>query len=668
MLIAMAITLVMMAAVVTLFANVSNSVRNRRATIELSGQLRHARNVLQQDLQGATCPGSTWQRSESNHGYIELVEGQYREGNATNLINGNNSPPLDPEIDHAASILPTSNMTLPDPSWATDAAGLGDYDDILMLTVRNEHEPFVGRVPRIIDSANRPLGYEFWDQAAESIESTLAEVIWFAIENPDTDSNPKNFFGEPGMRTVYRRTLLIAPWLNPYQSVDDDRDGVVTIGGSLDIKPVPGLLRVLPVNDFKREQVAEAISALVDFQERFDISARVEWDHKIGHWKIVANTLADLTKRENRFGHYGYLRAQNANDSKRVFPYALVSIGLGYAGSVKDVVFIQDPEIPRPTGSATDAEAQAHIVNSAVATYTIDPTVNLDGSRKYSTRPFGYIDDTPTGVPATVQAMLNDDGEVIRVLHGPVPLWGKRRGEDVMMTNVLAFDVRVFDPGAPLFATVRIDPTLGPQPDVILSPSDQGWRGWAGTPPTPGAYTHNDNMKLDGSGAIGTAATTFPYVGQGAYVDMGYGFDPRWGAAALLAPPRYVNQYSSAAQPWFFTPRAISDVYGNPLAPGYAVYDTWSFHYENNGVDEDADTRIDQGTNGLDDIDQKVNAPTNQIDMGDAAVFGVDDVGERETTPPYDKPLRGAQVIVRAYEPDARSIRQVKVNQHFLPE
>src|SRR3972149_12128834 len=48
MLVAMAITLVMMAAVVTLFANVSESVRNRRATIEMSNQLRHVRHVLQQ--------------------------------------------------------------------------------------------------------------------------------------------------------------------------------------------------------------------------------------------------------------------------------------------------------------------------------------------------------------------------------------------------------------------------------------------------------------------------------------------------------------------------------------------------------------------------------------------------------------------------------------------
>src|SRR3954467_25894 len=115
MLIAMAITLVMMGAVVTLFANISNSVKNRRATIEMSAQLRHVRNVLQQDLQGATCPGVTWQKPESNHGYIEIIEGMYREGFATNLIDADPTnvksgtwPPsiLNPEIDHKASTLP----------------------------------------------------------------------------------------------------------------------------------------------------------------------------------------------------------------------------------------------------------------------------------------------------------------------------------------------------------------------------------------------------------------------------------------------------------------------------------------------------------------------------------------------------------------------------------
>ena len=50
------------------------------------------------------------------------------------------------------------------------------------------------------------------------------------------------------------------------------------------------------------------------------------------------------------------------------------------------------------------------------------------------------------------------------------------------------------------------------------------------------------------------------------------------------------------------------------------------------------------------------------------ARLGVDDVGERETVPPYDKPLRGVQVLCATYERDSRAIRQVRVNQHFMPE
>ena len=115
MLIAMAITLVMIGAVVTLFANISNSVRNRRAVVEMSGQLRHARNMLQQDLQGATCNGLVWQRPDENQGYIEIIEGPRREGQASVLVDGveqhdRRGPDFNPEIDHTTSILPASNL------------------------------------------------------------------------------------------------------------------------------------------------------------------------------------------------------------------------------------------------------------------------------------------------------------------------------------------------------------------------------------------------------------------------------------------------------------------------------------------------------------------------------------------------------------------------------
>jgi hypothetical protein len=679
MLVAMAITLVMMAAVVTLFANITGSVRNRRATAEMSGQLRHVRNVLQQDLQGATCPGLTWQRPESNHGYIEIIEGQYRDylpsmltdGNLDSDQNGNadldgdRSPDID-EIDPEQSIIPRANdgsLVQVDPNDSTKVVsavnGLGDYDDILMLTVRNEQEPFVGRMPANVRQQNGQV-YPFnvldgttqqsagWD--VETIESPLAEVVWFAIENPVESENPDNFFGEPGMRTIYRRTLLIAPWVNPYRYVNQNTNQVSETfqdGGDM-FKAEPGLVRILNVAS---DDLAGAIAAVIAFQDRYDLSVRLEWDHNIGNggrWKIMANTLGDLTKRENRFGHFGFFQGPGGSTPpRRIYPHAMVSWGSGYKGD--RVRTVTDAEIP---GSVTAADITANLdPNDSVVSYSVPQ--NLRGA--YPVRPFVFLEED-CNAPATAQAMLNDLGEIVLVVHGPVPLWGARRGQDVMMTSALAFDLRVYDPGAPLFGMRDIPGDTTSPTSVVISPSDAGYRA---------AYLHADNT---GANGIGTGITSFPFVGQGAYVDMGYGYDVRY-MPPLMNAPRFAS--ASAAVPWFFFPRGLSYVYGNQLAPGFAVFDTWSFHYENNGVNEDADTNqntgqpiVDEGTNGIEDVG---NYQQNGAIVQDMRL-GVDDAGERETAPPYDKPLRGVQVLLRTYEPDSRAIRQVRVNQHFMPE
>ncbi len=85
---------------------------------------------------------------------------------------------------------------------------------------------------------------------------------------------------------------------------------------------------------------------------------------------------------------------------------------------------------------------------------------------------------------------------------------------------------------------------------------------------------------------------------------------------------------------------------------GY-TYDTWSLHYEQNGIQENtANPVADQATNGLDDDNQ----------------FGVDDPGERETQPPFAAPLRGIKITIRVYEPGSQQVRQMTVVQDFLPD
>jgi prepilin-type N-terminal cleavage/methylation domain-containing protein len=655
MLVAMAITLVMMAAVVTLFANVSNSVRNRRATIEMSGQVRHLRNVLQQDLQGATCPGLTWQRPESNHGYIEIIEGSYRDSFPSILTDGiedsdddGNDPDGDSlqtpdELDPEQSLVPTANdgtyVQKNGVNTISTANGLGDHDDILMLTVRNESEPFVGRMPRVLDSNGQLLGFANW--TSDPGESPLAEVVWFAVENPNTDQDADGFFGEPGFRTIYRRTLLIAPWLNPYRYQDNNGNVIDTFqDGGKTFKAEPGLVRLLR-DDVELTDVAQALAALTAFQDRYDLSVRLEWDHNIGgpnnpgRWKIMANTLGDLTKRENRFAHYGYHFQTGAGKSERVFPYAVASTGRNYSGGSGQVTFVVDPEINRPSD---DAQATANFRNigapleKIVASYTNDPPNLSDATRRYTVRPFAYVGE-PSKASATALVMLNDDGAVVRVLPGLVPLWGSRRGEDVMMTDALAFDLRVYDPGAPLYQESTTE--------TIVEPSDPGWQ-----------IAYKADM-LTATDFIGDGG----FIGQGAYVDLGY---------SNPYPLPRVAPGASWSVPWFAEARALTDVFGNQLAPGYAVYDTWSFHYENNGRDDDGDTSIDEGTNGLDDIGNYIDPITKKYFQ--ETRLGIDDVGERESVPPYDKPLRGVQALVRVYERDSRAIRQVRVNQHFMPE
>ncbi|MCI0333764.1 MAG: type II secretion system GspH family protein [Planctomycetes bacterium] len=665
MLVAMAITLVMMAAVVTLFANVSNSVRNRRATIEMTNQLRQVRNVLQQDLQGATSPGITWQRPDSNHGYIELIEGPSNDQDPTPLVrDADRDGVLEPseiQLDPALSPIPRNNIgvdgadgTAPDGKISTQEleahyqdprslvpGALGDYDDILMLTVRNEHEPFVGRAPTDVRDDTSAIEFNVsdsipgWDY--DTIESPLAEVVWFCVENPPGGQNPNKFFGEPGMRTIYRRALLIAPWVNPYSLLDASGRERPFDG----FKAEPGLVRLLP-SSVGMNAVEDAIAAIIAFQDQYDLSVRLEWDHNIERWKIMANTLADLTKRENRFGHFGFLPS---NPSQRIYPYPIVSIGRGYSGN-GGVTFVTDPEV----GGSNNArwEAVLAATGGAVISYALQNANNLGAG--YDVRPFAYVDDEPNGVPATAQAMLNDEGQVVRVVHGPVPLWGARRGQDVMMTGVLGFDMRVYDPGAPLYGRRDVPNDIN-SPLTVLQPSDPGW-------------------KLAYNSPVGSVQPNFEFVGQGAYIDMGYAFNATLPTLATG---------TSWTLPWFAEARSLIDIYydsrppgvgkvPSQLAPGYSVYDTWSFHYENNGVNEDGDGAIDEAVNGFDDIDPRVNAPVDSVDAGDAAINGPDDVGERETVPPYDKPLRGVQVLIRTYEPDSRAIRQVRVNQHFMPE
>ena len=163
---------------------------------------------------------------------------------------------------------------------------------------------------------------------------------------------------------------------------------------------------------------------------------------------------------------------------------------------------------------------------------------------RYPVRPFAYVDETSEHL-ATARAMLNDEGKVVRVLHGLVPLSGERRGEDVMLTDALGFDLRVYDPGAPLFAHADTE--------TVLEPTDPAWTT---------AYMHADNTAGTSTARlVGTMRRRIRPFRSSARVRMStsatdstHGRSATAGSAEL-PPPQFAPAFSTATVPWFFTAR-----------------------------------------------------------------------------------------------------------------
>ena len=205
-----------------------------------------------------------------------------------------------------------------------------------------------------------------------------------------------------------------------------------------------------------------------------------------------------------------------------------------------------------------------------------------------------------------------------------MPQDGWRASEDVMLSNALAFDVRVFDPRARL----RNSDNLG----EAVGPGDPGY--FAGYTPPITATVWPRYPDLTPPPPAPPEDTAPEWIGFGAFVDLGYGHSSRLGFEAPGV---------ATASDFSGIPQQLSGL-RNVLGIGSwpYVYCTWSTHYE-------------------------LGWPaTDGFDADDSG--GVDSVSERRSSPPYPVPLRGIQVTIRAFEPDSRQVRQVAVVADFVPE
>ncbi len=441
-LIAMVMTLIVLGAMMVAFRYASAEIAKGRAMIELSNQLRMAQETIRADLEGVTVDMRPWAISAGPAGYFTYIEGAQSDKTSSN-----------PD-------------TIVNPTYPANRI-LGDYDDILAMTVRGNGREFKGR-------GRVGPGFE-----GENITSQLAEVVWWT-NFVDRNANSELDYDESIQ--VYRRQLLIRPEAPP--------------------------------------QLVNSWEDVESFFQLYDISMRVVVDGSGTPTTLIANSLEDLAKRENRFAHWFEYGLTPPPFFPSFYPYRLSRAALQRCQRTE-----------------------------------------------------------------TNMARLSMAADARRFLGG-----------DIMISDVLAFDIKVFSPQVPIQLA----------DNVPLTPADVGY----------GTGVNAD---------------------QGAFIDIGFSglaFDPTLPEFSTLPAQKTVPLF-------VYTEAGLQNI----------VLDTFSKHYESNGIDDDRVLGIDQGTNGIDD---------------DAA-NGVDDNGERETLPPYPFRIQGVQVSFRVVERNTQQVRQTSVVHSFMP-
>lgn len=557
-LVATSIALLLMAAVVRLFASVTASVTESRAVIEIAQSLQSAQVQLQNDLRYMTARGVPPFDPADQKGYLEIIDGP-----GPFVITGLGTMPM-----KADEIDPVSGMPKLDTT-------VGDMDDMLMMTVRSYGEPFYGRW----------FNADAMPPRLEIIQSQDAEIAWFTRGNK-----------------LYRRVRLITPGRK--------------------VEPA-GLPNPATLGDYVGP----------GYGRRNDVAIRLDMtygDKRIGLSSFntfEASSLGDMTKRENRFGHDPFAYPYDArfwgaaglptqgdtshigdNPAAPVAPQAAPwtqPMPWGFAGD--DPLGNAGPPVPATFfgyHGATDFWRDPY--NNRDLTGAIVGSNIIDGFSgallEYQSSGANNTNRNPTGNVYVNADSLSADGQT------------SRYSEDVVLGNVIGFDVKVWDRFAPVF----IDPPAGGFNPRVVKPGDPGYQNLLET------WVNN-----------GQDPNAAEFARYGAYVDLFYTRQ-----MTFASPMPFLSEFSGPGL------GALSAA-NNTMA---AVYDTGSNHYEQDGIDQFNDGVFDISMDGIDNDGNGV----------------IDEYNERETTPPYPFALRSIQIKIRVFELDSRLVREVTVSHDLV--
>ncbi len=283
-LIATAVTLLMMISLAQIFKVIGDSMKQGRAALELNNRLRSVTYRIRLDIENMTVNPQPPIANTRGTGYLKIYDG--------------------PLTDYTyGAILPTANR-------------FGDVDDIIMFTARAGDDWYTGKVPLFVLQGAAPVDSPLASANTQlvTIAAQHAEICIFAEPvvtnelNPTLDPaflrmDPANNYAKldgtdlPAGYRLHHRTLLIRPDLN--LPTGELPHGVVSSGSRyLEAWPSTATFGSPSVSVSLPSPTCDMAAP----HQQCDLSIR-RVDPFSTSSAVAANSLEDLVNPANRFAH-----------------------------------------------------------------------------------------------------------------------------------------------------------------------------------------------------------------------------------------------------------------------------------------------------------------------------------------------------------------------------
>lgn len=483
LMIAMTITLLLMAALGKSFAVIGATMKEGRSQVLLSSKVRGLSYNLRSRLELKTVQAKPPIKSASGQGYFMYYEGPLTQH--TFGLYGAEPTQTTPAGAVVSFGDPAYGSVDNSPTYRRHSR-IGDFDDYLAFTAEaSDGDWFTGKVPAYLvdDTAADPM-------EPRIIRSKYAEIIVWASPKwaIDETSNSLQVAPHPSGMPVYadqnndfvpddivlhQRVLLIRPDLNSKLTVPGgnarlafEGDVLRPMGGVLTPGTVPAALSgIYPIGSSLFPSYADPASetdnramltsnwlvGMAPLHHFFDLSLRRVVHPLTGDPTnyVAANSLSDLTQPHNRFAHVRYPgryfgrgvfgNTTPAADNATSMP--LLAVGWN------DAVLNWQTNDPRGTTATAPAWFPSSPTSSRALNLASGEPVGLFNG--WLLPHFELGDPNPVAVGNLSQWQRG-------YLSAPDFRWD-RTGEDVIASNVLSFDIKGFDRTAPVFVTTGPD-------------------------------------------------------------------------------------------------------------------------------------------------------------------------------------------------------------------